>query len=152
MRTGVAFAPVLGLLLISAACTSPVSDAELAARVKASRPEWQSYQEDIKAQLGAGPVAEWRGEPVRAVQEGSALRLTFQLTGPWSRRDCFAPILVADPRGVIQRPVSAMSREREVIYGFDLGEGGGAVPWLEVKFPNGEKRLVFDQNGVWPPS
>lgn len=149
MKTGAALSLVVVLLF--AGCAVPVSDEELAARVEGAHPTWQSYQEDLKAQLGAGPVAEWQGELVAAVQEGETLRLTFQLTGPWSGRDCFAPVLVADPREILHPPVSAVREKDSVVYRFSL-PSAGPLPWVEVKFPNGQMRLVFDQNGVWPPS
>ena len=38
--------------------------AEIARRCAESHPEWQNYQEDIKGQIGAAPVAEWKGEPL----------------------------------------------------------------------------------------
>lgn len=139
------------LLAALAACNPPLSESDLAARIQKSNPQWQSYQEDVKAQIGAAPVAEWKGEPVKALQENSAISLTFQMLGPWASRDAAIPILIRDPLGNVHQNSTATRQDSLVVYEFKLESGGSAspFPWIEVKFPNGDKRIVFDEKGAW---
>ncbi len=140
-----------GLILLFSACSAPFSESELAARIEKCSPQWQGYQEDIKGQVGAGPVAEWRGEPVKAVQQDSKLMITFRLSGAWASRDGAIPVLTQDSLGRVRQSTSATHDQGLTTYDFSLDLSGSAslLPWVEVKFPNGDKRIVFDQKGVW---
>lgn len=132
-------------------CGAVVSESALLARVEGSVPQWQGYQEDIKGQIGAGPVAEWSGEPVKGVREGGFVRVTFRLSGAWSLREASIPVLMRDPVGRVHRNSGAVRQDRMVVYEFQVGPDGPgwAFPWVEVKFPNGEKRIVFGDDAVW---
>ncbi len=141
----------LALLVVLAGCGAAVSESELAGRIAKCEPQWQGYQEDVKGQIGAGPVAEWKGEPVKAVQEGAVVRLTFRLAGPWALRDGGIPVMMQDPMGHV-RQSSGVTRENGLVtYDFkvEAAETASFFPWVEVKFPNGDKRIVFDEKGVW---
>jgi len=139
------------LLVAVAACAPPISDSDLAQRVRTSHPQWQTYQEDVKAQIGAGPVAQWAGEPLNARQNNAALTLTFRLIGPWVSRDPAIPVLIRDPLGHVHQNSAATHQNGLVIYEFKLEPAGSAspLPWIEAKFPNGSKRIVFDEKGGW---
>jgi len=128
-----------------------MSDSDLAQRVRTSHPQWQSYQEDLKAQIGAGPVAQWSGEAVTARQDNATLTLTFRLVGPWASRDPAIPVLILDPLGHVRQNSAATRQNDLVIYEFKPEPAGSAspFPWIEVKFPNGSKRIVFDEKGAW---
>jgi hypothetical protein len=143
--------PAAALLIVLAACNPPLPESELVARIQKSSPQWQSYQEDIKAQIGAQPVAEWAGEPVNAIQQDAAVSLTFRLLGPWALRDAAIPILIQDPLGHVHQNAAASRRDSLVTYEFKLESPSSTspFPWLEVRFPNGNKRIVFNEKGAW---
>ena len=139
------------LLVALSACSPPISGSDLAQRVRTSHPKWQSYQEDVKAQIGAGPVAEWTGEPIKATQDTSTFTLTFRLLGPWSLREAAMPVLIRDPLGHVHQNSAATRQNDLIMYEFKLEPAGSAspLPWIEVKFPNGGKRIVLDEKGRW---
>lgn len=141
----------VGVLSCSPGCTPAVTDAELVARCAKSQPSWQNYPEDIKAQVGAGPIAEWEGVPSQAQYRDGVLRVTFSVQGPWSRRDASVPVLLQDPTGRVHRNVSAECASGSVVYSFDLSKTSGeTVPaWVELKFPHGTKRISLSERGEW---
>ncbi|MCH7909053.1 MAG: hypothetical protein IIB38_05485 [Candidatus Hydrogenedentes bacterium] len=155
-RRGIIVVPLvlaLGVFLIYSFRKSPepVSYEELAERVSASRPEWANYHEDLKAQVGVTPVAEWQGEPLQALQTGRQLDIIFDVTGPWSQRDVALPILVRDPFGGVYRDVHAKREKNRVTYRFviDPSAEHAPVPWVEIQYPHHERRLVFSEEGTW---
>lgn len=128
-----------------------VTPGELAQRCAASRPQWPSYQEDIKGQIGARPVAQWQGVPVHAEQSASALRVTFRIDGPWAGYACALPILLQDPLGNVfcSAETEGAGAERTYRFAWFAQEHASVLPWVTIRFPRGEKRLIFDQNGRW---
>ena len=130
-------------------CGASISDEELKRRTEASQPTWPNYEEDIKAQVGAGPVAEWAGKPIEASVIGDAVEVTFRVTGPWSQRAAAIPVLLRDPTGGIHRNTRTTTGNGPVIYTFSLPEQTLIPAWLELKFPHGEKRLVLSSSGEW---
>lgn len=139
------------LAACAAACSSPVNENELARRVRASRPTWQSYQEDVKGQIGAGPVAEWRGTVDEVRVEDGHIRVTFRVAGPWAARELAVPILLNEPLNGARREVSAIREGDRTTYLFDLPpeKSGLPVPWIELKFPGGQRRIALDTQGRW---
>jgi len=139
---------VVMLALRAPACVPPD---ELARRTATSRPTWRNYQEDIKAQIGATPVAQWRGTLEAAQRDGATVRVTCRLAGPWAQRRSAVPILLREPRGGIHRNQRAECRDGRVTYVFQIGEDAAraALPWIELKYPHGEKRLVLFEDGSW---
>ena len=120
------------------------SEAELATRVKAAHPDWPDYQEDMKGQVGAGPVAEWVGEPVAAYQDGKDVVVRFRLTGPWVKRDLSLPILLRDPVLKVYRHASAARHGDITDYRFHVSDQDERVlPWVEVKYPHHTRRLTL---------
>ncbi|MDQ1256511.1 MAG: hypothetical protein QG656_1107, partial [Candidatus Hydrogenedentes bacterium] len=102
------------------------------------------YPEDIKGQMGARPAAEWSGEPISATREGSTVRVTFRLSGAWAQRTAAIPILLREPHGGTFKNQRAECAEGSVTYVFELPEADGAsLPWVEIKYPSGEKRMIF---------
>jgi len=133
----------------------PVSPDELARRIAESRPTWANYDEDVKAQIGATPTAQWRGSPDAAQRDGATVRVTFRLSGPWAQqRQVAFPILLREPLGGIHRPARADCGDGRATYVFQLDDEAatGVLPWLEVKYPYGEKRLVLSEDGSWRAS
>lgn len=143
-------AGLLGAVAL-AGCGGTVGEAEIARRVEASVPTWQSYPEDIKAQVGAGPVAEWEGTVDEVRVEPEAIRVTFRLEGPWAARDAAMPLLLNEPFGGVRRNSAAERQGDRVTYLFDNAgrEAAVPVPWVELKFPGGERRIVLSQEGTW---
>jgi len=148
---GCKFLAVLLLSTLQFACTSGVTDAELSRRVAAAHPAWQSYEEDIKGELGAGPVAEWSGSLNLVWYDVKSISATFQVVGPWAGRTVAAPILMRDPTGRVHQNRDAANDAGAVTYVFDLPrELTSDVPaWLEFRFPHGERRVVLSNNGAW---
>jgi hypothetical protein len=146
------FAALAGL----AACSpETVAPSELASRTAQSRPIWQSYSEDLKAQLGARPAAEWQGAAVAVRRDGAAVEVSFALSGPWATRDVFAPVLMREPLGSTLRSVDASRRGNVATYRFELDDEAARapLPWVQVKFPHGERRIILQEKGplkaVW---
>jgi hypothetical protein len=124
---------------------------DLIRRTALSNPDWANYQEDIKGQIGAGPVAQWQGKPTAVRREGGVVHVTFRLEGPWAARDVVVPVLMRDPLGNERRHHAYEIRKPEVVYTFKLsGESPDApIPWIMVKYPHHEDRLTLDSEGVW---
>ena len=124
---------------------------ELARRFGAAAPGWASYAEDIKAQVGARPVAIWQGRPIRAEMAREGLSVTFALSPPWSDYSCALPVLVRLPSGWTCRDHEAVVDPPGCTYHF----GGfpenmaSPPPWIEIRYPHGEKRLPLDAGGRW---
>lgn len=114
-----------------------------------SRPAWENYQEDIKSQIGAGPVAEWVGRPVEVRCERNTMSATFQLEGPWARRDTAIPVLLRDPQGRIHTNMQAKRHDGQVTYLFGLPESAAPFPWVELRFPHTGRRVVLSGKGLW---
>lgn len=138
-------------LFTSFDAANPVPDEELQTRVAESAPAWDGYQEDIKAQIGATPVAQWRGEPRKVEREGNTLRVTFRVAGPWAEGSAAMPILLQDPYGATYQNATAEVRGGgEIEYSFELaGSATQTLPWVKVRYPHHEKRLPLSQEGTW---
>jgi hypothetical protein len=141
----------VGLLLLAdvGGCSSTVSDAELQRRISATRPSWENYQEDIKAQIGARPVAEWEGAVSQWHCAGNRAYVQFQLRGPWAKRKAVMPVLLREPTGAVHHPEQAERGGDTVTYVFQLPDQFiSTMPaWLELKSPRGESRIVASESG-----
>lgn len=128
-----------------------LDSADLGRRASLSNPDWSNYEEDIKAQLGAGAVAEWRGRPVAVQREGARVRVTFRLEGSWTNRDFVLPVLMRDPYGKERRQQGHEIGDATVDYIFRLDENDAEapLPWIVVKYPHNEDRLPLDAEGRW---
>jgi len=134
----------IGLLSALVSCSRPVPPEEVRIRAEQSNPSWQNYPEDIKAQLGAGPAAQWQGEPIRAIRRNATVHVVFHVTGPWATYDAAMPVLLRDPYGNIYRNTTFHREEGETVYVFDLKEEAatGPLAWVEVKYPHHVRRLI----------
>lgn len=141
----------MAALFLFSACNGAVPEEEIARRVRASHLTWQSYSEDIKAQLGAGPAAEWEGSLRQVRVEGDEIRVVVALSGPWAKRAVAAPVLINDPVGGARQNTSAERDDSRVTYGFPLpaSRAGLSVPWVELKLPNGQRRVTLSEKGTW---
>jgi len=143
-------AGALAVVYWAQARRASLEPADLAQRVASSRPTWENYHEDVKAQVGATPVAQWVGEPESAARVPRGVRVTFLVTGAWAQRDCAPPVLLRDPRGEVHRSVRAAIAGGRVAYSFEWpGSEGALLPWIELRYPHGEKRLVLSEDGTW---
>jgi hypothetical protein len=147
----VALAIVACLCAALASCAPGVSGKELSDRAAKARPAWQSYEEDIKAQMGAGPAAEWNGSLTRVEMDQSSIRATFRIEQPWASRDIPFPILMRQPKGGISQNKEGRREDGFFIYLFDRPEDMRGEPpaWLEFRFPHGQRRIVLNANGGW---
>jgi len=127
---------------------------ELARRCAASRPTWQDYEENIKAQIGATPAAEWAGTLHNVSRQGRFVRITWRLAPPWNERRVAIPMLLKEPRGAIVLNREVEWRGGSPVYVFQLPEGmdDAPLPWIEIKYPHGEQRLVLYDDGSWAAS
>lgn len=136
--------PLLLALLMFIGCGHGLSEQDLADRTRFSQPTWQSYQEDIKAQIGATPVAQWQGTPTRAWTDHGTLYVAFDITGPWAKRDFALPILVQDPGGHIAQSTIIQYQDGATIYVFN--DVADAPAWITVRYPHGERRMIPEAN------
>lgn len=136
------------IVLVSTACAPPaISDEELAQRVAGARFDWQNYHEDIKAQMGATPAAEWQGEPVKAWRDAAGIHVEFSVQGPWSGRRIGLPILMRDPAGTVQQSTAADCQAGKVSYAFPPSTlASSSFDFIELKYPHGERRMVLEKN------
>lgn len=133
---------VYGLVVMSAA--APIDETALRARIQASMPTWESYQEDIKGQLGARPAAEWRGELTGArIAADGAVDVLFRIEGPWAERDLGVPILVRDPELRVTRAAETIREDGLRVYRVPLA-GAASLPWIEVQYPHHTRRIGLD--------
>lgn len=144
----------LALLAVFAVFTwtnaASIPDQELARRCAVSTPQWDSYQEDVKGQVGARPVAEWNGKPIAAELTDGFIRVSFLVTGSWAARECAIPILIKDPGGEIRIGHGRGDREGNVVYSLPLPPSHATtLPWLEIQYPHHRDRLAFDADGRW---
>ena len=138
------------VLLIAFIRTPELSPEILMDRCATARPEWTSYAEDIKGMIGAGPVAQWRGDLHQAVRAGRELRLNFRLAPPWAEYTAAIPILLRDPQGQVHYPREVKGDNAERTYLYRLPpESTEALPWIEVHYPGVERRISFDREGRW---
>jgi len=144
-------AALVAMIIILSLTGGPPSEDELAARIAASNVTWTNYNEDIKAQIGAIRAAEWKGEPVEAAVDDGRLRIVFVLSPPWAARDVHMPLLMRTHVGTVAASEAAHRLDDErVEYVFPVEtDPGSPPPWVEVKYPHGERRISFDDSGTW---
>jgi hypothetical protein len=127
-----------------------ITTEELARRCAESAPTWDSYQEDIKGQIGAAPVAEWRGAPAWAALSEGVLSVGMRVESPWSERTCSLPILLRDPFGEVHLGRNAVLEDGVFVYRFTLGANpDAALPWVEIHYPHQIRRLSLRSDGTW---
>jgi hypothetical protein len=140
-----------GLAVVARMGARPVDPVELTRRCEESRPVWASYQEDIKGQVGAQPVARWRGRLEQVRQEAGSVLVTFRLESPWSDYEANVPVLLRDPMGHEYRQ-DAVDREdgaRRYVFHLDAQSGASLLPWVEIHFPHTERRIALGAGGHW---
>jgi len=125
--------------------------AELEKRCAESDPAWISYQEDIKGQVGAQPVARWRGALQEVRQESDTVTVTFQLEAPWDEYRAAVPVLLRDPMGREHRQDRVVREDglRRYIFRLDAQSGASLLPWVDIHFPHTERRVALDAMGHW---
>jgi len=132
--------------------TAPrVNQAELKKKCDESRPAWASYQEDIKGQIGAESVAQWRGRLTELRQNAGTVTATFQLEAPWDRYDASIPVLLRDPMGheCLASKVEKQGTTRNYLFQLATDSGTMILPWVEIHFPNTERRIALGVRGAW---
>jgi hypothetical protein len=138
-------------VLATAACSSGLDETALARRAADSMPRWETYQEDIKAQVGARPVAEWSGAVEEVRVEPPRVVAAFRLSGPWAQRDAAVPVLMQGPLTEARRHARVIREGDRIVYEFDVPELGSAqaLPWIELKYPRQERRIALSPEGTW---
>lgn len=147
VAVGLLIAAIIGLAAYYALTSNAQpSPEELLARVERSHPTWQSYYEDIKDQIGAGPVAQWQGRLTEVRIAGGEVEVTFSLAGPWADRHVAIPVLLRDARGEMMRESGVRFEGNSVTYTFSTD---AAKPWIELQSPEGTRRVALPESGVW---
>jgi len=127
-----------------------ISEEELAARCAESVPHWDNYQEDIKGQVGARPVALWQGKPVRAHATDMKVEVEFEVSGEWANREAAVPLLLKEPGGAIIVGRGKGNGSGGATYTFELPSADQSrLPWIEVQYPHHRERLPLDATGHW---
>ncbi len=140
------------VLIVGLGRCSETPGVDLADRIKTSDPAWSNYQEDIKAQIGARPVARWQGAPAAVECTGKRIRVTFKVSGPWAGKQPNLPVMMRGPRGDTRVNSHVELENGSTVYVFHPGDGEAfalPIPWLELKYPNGAKRVTLSQGGTW---
>jgi hypothetical protein len=142
----------LGFVFCTLAACSPPLDAEaLRAHAAQATPTWDNYDEDLKAQLGATPVALWMGHPLSFIVHPTGIEVLFAVSGPWKELQAQVPVLLRTPEGVVCPPVQAETQTAGHRYFFVLPEEfEAAPPWIELRFPRGERRLYGQEPSLEP--
>ncbi len=124
---------------------------ELLKRCQDSHPQWERYQEEIKGEIGARPVAEWNGEPIAVRQNNGEVLITFLMKGPWITYAVPLPVLMRDPLGKVQCSTNAEYAGAACTYHFPRPkeEADAILPWIEVHYPRQELRISLDSQGNW---
>ena len=141
----------VGLVLLVAAQVyltgQPMDPLELSQRCQQATPAWTNYDEDIKAQIGARPFAEWRGEPISAVREAGAIAVTFRISGVWAERDAAMPVLMRNALGSVQRDRNWQREGDHVVYRFPVDDDSAALALdsIEVRYPHHTRRLLVQE-------
>ncbi|MBI1318040.1 MAG: hypothetical protein GC168_03690 [Candidatus Hydrogenedens sp.] len=139
---------IVGVIAVAGRPDIPLD--ELVRRCAQSTPTWDSYQEDIKGQIGAAPVAEWHGEPVWARHEGAVIEVAFSVSPPWNDYPCSLPMLLRDPFGEVHLARQAENLDGVFVYRFELRSNPDAgLPWVEIHYPHQERRLSLRSDGTW---
>jgi hypothetical protein len=143
-----------GLALIAIMEAHHADPAKLAKRCAESHPSWAGYQEDIKEQVGAQPVAAWRGRLEQVRQEAGLITVTFRLESPWAGYDADVPVLLRDPMGreCRQESVERQGGTRRYIFLLNTESGTSILPWVEIHFPHTERRIALGTEGLWKES
>jgi len=146
-----AFSAVMLWGILTTEAPEEISEEDLAGRVLRSVPDWADYQEDLKGQLGATPVARWQGRPLRAQVEGDKVSIVFEVSGAWAEYDFALPVLIKDHLGKSYRNNAAHRTDSEVEYLFQISGRveGTSLPWIELAYPHHLERLAFSQEGAW---
>lgn len=150
ITSAIIFAFLVGILTYLN--SQDIPEDELIRRCQTSHPEWLSYQEDVKGQVGAAPVAAWKGEPIEAVLAANGrLFITFSLASPWAEYAAALPVLVRDPLGHVYQDESAERKNGARVYAFSLAEvqDPAQIPWIELRYPHTERRIPLDGAGLW---
>ncbi len=140
-----------GLALVARMGAHKADPVELVKRCDESHPAWVSYQEDIKGQVGARPVALWRGRLAEVRQEAGFVTVTFQLEQPWADYEAAVPVLLRDPMGHDYRQDKVEREEslRRYVFHLNAESGTSALPWVEIHFPHTERRIALGSAGRW---
>ena len=126
------------------ACGPMVDESELATLAGKAHPVWEKYQEDIKAQIGATPVAQWRGTPRHAWQDVNGIHVQFDIEGAWKKRACVIPILIRNPGGTEYLSAKGVVEQGTITYTFPPSNLTSVFSdTIEIKYPHEERRLVL---------
>jgi hypothetical protein len=146
------FGVLIVLLAVTAALmgNQTIPPAELLRRCQASVPAWNGYQEDIK-EIGANPVAQWRGTPSLLRISAGRAHLHMALEAPWDGWEASLPLLLKTPEGHVQRNSSAVSEGGIRVYQFQLSTDGDydTPPWVDIQYPHTKRRLHLNAEGRW---
>ena len=86
-----------------------------------------------------------------AERAGNTVRVRFRITGSWTSLRVAAPVLLREPHGETLRETVVEFDVDTATYEFELPEelASSTLPWVEVRYPRGEKRLVLSEDGRW---
>ena len=127
------------------ACDLKINEAELAILAGKAHPGWENYQEDIKAQIGATPVAQWRGTPRHAWKDGDGIHVQFDIEDAWKKRTCVIPILIRDSGGTEYLSTKGLVEEGKVTYTFPPSSSLSVFTnTIEIKYPHEDRRLELE--------
>lgn len=146
------YCPCLLLLFLCSACGTSVSTDinALKKKIEVVHLEWDSYQEDIKAQVGAKEAALWSGEPVSIQVNQNQLEITFKVNAPWDSYGVAMPILYRSPAAKIYASTKVKVEGSTHAYIFELEDMNDNIglSWVELHYPHTERRFTLIE-GQW---
>jgi hypothetical protein len=122
----------------------------LVRRCAACQPEWLSYDEDLKAAIGARAHAQWKGELFSVQVNARRILLTFRLEAPWAEYNAAVPLLVRTPAGRQYRTTKAETKNGLCVWRVERAPDAEDTPdWIEVRYPVNAKRVYLGPDGRW---
>lgn len=119
---------------------------QVRARALAAAPDWFRYDEDIKGQIGAAPVAAWHGAPEWVRIGPGGAEIAFTVTGAWRDYGAPLPILARDPFGKVHLANAGRWEDDLFVYRLpELADAG--IPWIELRYRRHETRVQIGTDG-----
>jgi len=132
---------------------------ELLMRCSVSRPTWENYHEDIKAQIGSAQVAAWRGNitgiSLYTSEDTSTVevQVSVAVEGKWGSIEAAMPLLLRESYGHELLPQSITRDNDKRIYCYILPDSSTiSIPtWVELYTPAENRRFSLSSEGKWTP-
>ena len=132
---------------------------DLRTRCSESRPTWENYHEDIKAQIGSAQVAAWKGKvtgiSLHSDEDRSSVEVLVSVAvdGKWHSLEAAMPILLRESSGHTLLSHTISRDHDSNVYHYRLSDSSaiGIPTWVELYTPAGKRRYSLSPEGKWTP-